>query len=99
MRAAARRDDGARRLDQLGFGAGGHGDVGAVLRELRGTALEYLETVLPEAVWSKLWPFLDDGERQPVHPARSSQEAMRELLASQNSIVIALEEVRRRQER
>ncbi len=68
-------------------------------RYLRGTALEYLETVLPEAVWSKLWPFLDDGERQAVHPTRSSQEAMRELLASQNSIVIALDEVRRRQER
>ncbi len=68
-------------------------------RYLRGTALEYLETVLPEAVWSKLWPFLDDGERQVVRPGRSSQEAMRELLASQNSIVIALDEVRRRQER
>ncbi len=68
-------------------------------RYLRGTALEYLETVLPEPVWTKLWPFLDDGERQAVRPARSSQEAMRELLASQNSIVIALDEVRRRQER
>ena len=68
-------------------------------RYLRGTALEYLETVLPEPVWAKLWPFLDDGERQAVRPTRSSQEAMRELLASQNSIVIALDEVRRRQER
>ncbi|MDF3053810.1 MAG: hypothetical protein K0S19_1915, partial [Geminicoccaceae bacterium] len=68
-------------------------------RYLRGTALEYLETVLPEPVWSKLWPFLDDGERQAERPARSSEEAMRELLASQNSIVIALDEVRRRQER
>jgi hypothetical protein len=68
-------------------------------RYLRGTALEYLETILPEPVWSKLWPFLDDGERQAERPARSSEEAMRELLASQNSIVIALDEVRRRQER
>jgi hypothetical protein len=67
-------------------------------RYLRGTALEYLETVLPEAVWAKLWPFLDEGEGQVTRPVRSSQEAMRELLASQNSIVIALAEVRRQQE-
>lgn len=68
-------------------------------RYLRGTALEYLETVLPEAVWAKLRPFLEEGDGRVTRPARSSQEAMRELLASRNSIVIALEEVRRRQER
>ena len=67
-------------------------------RYLRGTALEYLETVLPEAVWARLRPFLEE-EGPTTRPARSSQEVMRELLASQNSIVIALEEVRRRQER
>jgi hypothetical protein len=67
-------------------------------RYLRGTALEYLETVLPEPVWTRLRPFLEEGDSRAPRPARSSQEAMRELLASQNSIVIALEEVRRRQE-
>ena len=67
-------------------------------RHLSGTAIEYLETVLPEAVWAKLRPFLEEDEGRATRPARSSQEAMRELLASQNSIVIALEEVRRRQE-
>ncbi len=66
-------------------------------RYLRGTALEYLETVLPEAVWAKLRPFLEEEGPAP-RSVRTSQEAMRELLASQNSIVIALEEVRRRQE-
>jgi len=66
-------------------------------RYLRGTALEYLETVLPEAVWARLRPFLEE-EGTTTRPARSSQEAMRDLLASQNSIVIALEEVRRRQD-
>jgi hypothetical protein len=35
VRAAARRGDGARRLDQLVLGAGGHGDAGAALRELQ----------------------------------------------------------------
>jgi hypothetical protein len=67
-------------------------------RYLRGTALEYLETVLPDSVWARLRPFLEEGDGRTARPARSSQEAMRELLASQNSIVIALEEVRRRQE-
>jgi hypothetical protein len=66
-------------------------------RYLRGTALEYLETVLPEPVWAKLRPFIEDDDARATRPARSSKEAMRELLASQNSIVIALEEVRRRQ--
>ena len=65
---------------------------------LRGTALEYLETVLPDAVWAKLWPFLDDGGQPTPRPGRSSGEAMRELLASQPSIVVALAEIRRRQE-
>jgi len=65
-------------------------------RHLRGTALEYLETVLPEVVWQKLWPFLDEGAVQPTRPGRSSGQAMQELLASQESIVLALAELRRR---
>ena len=37
---------------------------------LRGTALEYLETVLPPAIRQVLWPFLVRGrqERTPVRP-------------------------------
>lgn len=66
-------------------------------RHLRGTALEYLETVLPDPVWRKLWPFLDEGEFQPARPGRSSGQAMQELLASQESIVLALAEIRRRE--
>jgi ATP:ADP antiporter, AAA family len=65
-------------------------------RHLRGTALEYLETVLPEPVWQRLWPFLDEGEVQPTRPGRSSGQALQELLASQESIVLALAEIRRR---
>ena len=65
-------------------------------RYLRGTALEYLETVLPESVWQKLRPFLDEGEFQPVRPRRRSGQAMQELLASQESIVLALAKLRRR---
>lgn len=66
---------------------------------LRGTALEYLETVLPEPVWAKLWPFLDEGDGQAPRPGRTSGQAMQELLASQHSIVLALAEVRRREGR
>ncbi len=57
---------------------------------LRGTALEYLETALPEAVWSKLQPFLEDS-RSKAGPVRQSGEVLADLLKSQHSIVIQLE--------
>ncbi|HWN19270.1 MAG TPA: hypothetical protein VNO19_10190 [Gemmatimonadales bacterium] len=66
-------------------------------RHLRGTALEYLETVLPEAVWQRLRPFLDEGEFETTRPGRTSGQAMQELLASQESIVLALADLRRRE--
>jgi hypothetical protein len=53
--------------------------------------------VLPEPVWQKLRPFLDEGEFEPARPGRSSGQAMQELLASQESIVLALDELRRRE--
>ena len=62
---------------------------------LRGTALEYLETVLPEAVWSRLSGLLEPGEI-PATRGRASAEVMEELLASRESITIALEHARRR---
>jgi hypothetical protein len=68
-------------------------------RHLRGTALEYLETVLPEPVWQKLWPFLDEGDVRQPRPVRTSTEARQQLLASQDSITLALAEVRRREGR
>jgi ABC-type uncharacterized transport system YnjBCD substrate-binding protein len=55
--------------------------------------------VLPEPVWQKLWPFLDEGEAQPARAGKSSSQAMQELLASQESIVLALAEIRRREGR
>ena len=62
---------------------------------LRGTALEYLETVLPEPVWNRLSPLLEDG-RGPSSRTRASAEALRDLLASKESISLALAEARRR---
>jgi hypothetical protein len=64
-------------------------------RYLRGTALEYLETVLPEAVRAKLWPILSENESQPARRSGESGKALEELLASRESILVALAEVRR----
>jgi HEAT repeat protein len=62
---------------------------------LRGTALEYLESVLPESIRVPLWPFLEQTDR-PKRAPRPSGEVVRELLASQESIVLALAAVRQR---
>jgi AAA family ATP:ADP antiporter len=60
---------------------------------LRGTALEYLETVLPESIWATLRPLLEPGEIQ-ARTRRTSDQVLRELLASQQSIAIALKRER-----
>jgi hypothetical protein len=65
-------------------------------RQLRGTALEYLETALPEEIRAALWPFLEAPA--PPRPARrSAQEVLDELIQSSHSIVVDLERVRRQQ--
>jgi hypothetical protein len=61
---------------------------------LRGTALEYLETALPTAMWTKLQPFLEDT-RPKAHSIRESREVLADLLNSQHSIVIQLESLKR----
>lgn len=62
---------------------------------LRGTALEYLESVLPEPVRLKLWPFLE-ADRRPPQRDRTPEQALQELLASRESIVLALAAARER---
>jgi hypothetical protein len=48
---------------------------------LRGTALEYLENVLPDDVHSRLWPYLDRHARPPAKRIRrSTQELLKELI-------------------
>ena len=59
---------------------------------LRGTALEYLDTVLPPAVRERLWPFLTDEGPRPA-PVRSREEALRALLGSSESIELRLAEL------
>ncbi len=65
-------------------------------RHLRGTALEYLESVLPGRVRVKLWEFLEPGEWQQQDRQRSPEEVLADLVQSRESIVLALAEVRRR---
>jgi AAA family ATP:ADP antiporter len=44
---------------------------------LRGTALEYLETVLPDDIRDAVWPFL--GEARPMRTARAATEILADL--------------------
>jgi hypothetical protein len=45
---------------------------------LRGTALEYLETVLPDEIRDAVWPYL--GEARPRRPARPASEILVDLI-------------------
>lgn len=64
-------------------------------RALRGTALEYLENVLPGALRQALWPLLGErlGEGRAARPAG---ELVRELLRSSGELPLNREALRRR---
>jgi hypothetical protein len=67
-------------------------------QNLRGTALEYLESVLPPVIRDPLWPFLED--RRPVGRAiRPREEILADLARSNQSIMLNLEELKRRADR
>ncbi len=59
---------------------------------LRGTALEYLEGVLPSEVRAPLWPFLEDRRPPAQRTTRPRQQVLDELLLSNRSIQLNLEE-------
>jgi hypothetical protein len=61
---------------------------------LRGTALEYLESVLPAKVRDILWPFLDSGDRSRLPPSRSRGELLEALMQSHSSIELRLATLR-----
>jgi len=60
---------------------------------LRGTALEYLESVLPPPIRERLWPFLED-QRSPERAQRRREEVLSELLRSYESVQVRLQELR-----
>ena len=62
---------------------------------LRGTALEYLEEVLPPTIRDSLWPYLEDS-RQTSQKNRPRQEILDDLLRSNESIILNLKELRQR---
>jgi len=64
--------------------------------KLRGTALEYLEGVLPPRIREQLWPFLEDRRPAADRPTRPRDEILADLLRSNESIMINLEELQRR---
>jgi hypothetical protein len=61
---------------------------------LRGTALEYLESVLPPDVRAALWPYLEDPRPLDLR-GRPRAQILRELLVSNRSIQLNLEALRR----
>jgi len=64
-------------------------------QNLRGTALEYLEGVLPPDIRDRLWPFLEES-RPRAGAARPREEILEDLLRSNRSIMLNLEELKRR---
>ncbi len=64
---------------------------------LQGTALEYLESVLPPGIRQRLWPFIEQrAAARPDGSARPREEVIADLLRSNQSIVLNLEELRLR---
>ncbi len=62
---------------------------------LRGTALEYLETALPEDIRVALWPFLEDTRAAAQRESRPTDEIISDLLQSNQSIVMNLEQAKK----
>jgi hypothetical protein len=66
-------------------------------QHLRGTALEYLESILPPEIREPLWPFLEDN-RPSTRTSRARDDILEDLVRSNHSIMLNLEELKRRDE-
>ncbi len=75
---------------QLAFGALSTDDD-----DLRGTALEYLENVLPETVRDALWPFLDD--RRALRPEQRERSVLVQRLAEKGGTIASILDAMRTQ--
>jgi len=62
--------------------------------QLKGTALEYLDGVLPEPIRERIWPFLEPATAVP--PGRPNQEAIADLLRSNQSVWVNVAELGKR---
>ena len=64
---------------------------------LRGTALEYLESVLPDEIRQSLWPFIEASEDRGDQ-RRTRDEILADLVRSNASIQMNLSELRKKHE-
>jgi ATP:ADP antiporter, AAA family len=64
--------------------------------DLRGTALEYLENVLPEKVRDALWPFLND--RRALRPQRRERSTVVQQLVSRGADITSILDAMRKQQ-
>jgi len=62
---------------------------------LQGTALEYLEGLLPPPIRERLWPFLED-RRTRGGPQRPRDEVLADLMRSNQSIMLKVEKLQQR---
>ena len=62
-------------------------------RDLKGTALEYLESILPERIRKSLWPFLEDDRKVSSEKVQSREEILADLMNSNQSIELNLAEI------
>jgi hypothetical protein len=63
--------------------------------ELRGTALEYLENVLPGDVREKLWPYLGHSRTKPPKSVRPREQIVEDLLKSMDAMPIDRDALRK----
>ncbi len=63
---------------------------------LRGTALEYLYSVLPHEIRGRLWPLIDGRETPNIPDGRSREKVLDELMRADQTIYLRVEELRRR---
>ena len=64
-------------------------------QNLRGTALEYLDCVLPQGLRERLWPFLDSG-RQAGHLERPREAILADLYRLNESVLLNVKELEAR---
>jgi len=65
---------------------------------LRGTALEYLENVLPDDIRKKLWPYLGQRDRVAAMGSRPKQQIVEDLLRSMDGVPVDPEALRRKRD-
>jgi hypothetical protein len=64
--------------------------------QLRGTSLEYLESILPADIRERLWPLVESpAQTAQARDARPMEEVLAELMKSNQSILVNLSELKK----